>query len=70
MARVPRFVTATEAARITGLSPMMITRRLKNGQLTCYTDPTDLRRRLIAADELADFLVPKESTKRRSAPAT
>ncbi len=56
MSKAPQFITATEAARVAGLSAPAMTRRLKAGELTWYRNPADHRVRLIDAGELETYL--------------
>ncbi len=56
MPKAPMFITTTEAARVAGISPPAMTRRLKAGELTWYRDSSDHRVRLIRTDELQQYL--------------
>ncbi len=70
MSKAPQFITATEAARVAGVSAPAMTRRLKAGELAWYRDPSDHRVRLIDAGELEQYLVPKRRSEREGVSTT
>lgn len=45
----------TAAARLVGVSPQLIARRVSCGQLRTMTEPRDLRVRLVDLDDLRDL---------------
>ncbi len=56
------FVTLTEAARRLGVSEPAMRRRLQRGELQAFSNPRDARSRLIRAEELEAFMVPRPIT--------
>jgi hypothetical protein len=68
MPKAQQYLTATAAARLAGLSPPAMSRRLKAGELTWYRDPSDHRMRLIDADELQQYLKVTPNTEREGVP--
>ncbi len=59
MPRQQRFLTFGEAAATLGVSMPALQRRVEAGHLTSYADPTDFRVKLIDAQELERFMVPR-----------
>ncbi len=55
-AKPKRLAPSSEAARIAGLSPNAISRRVKAGVIKAWIDPSDHRVRLVDLDELDRYL--------------
>ena len=55
-AKPGRLAPSGEAARIAGLSPNAISRRIKEGAIAAWIDPSDRRVRLVDLDELDRYL--------------
>ena len=61
-----RLASSAKAAKVAGLSPNAISRRVKAGLISTWTDPTDLRLRLVDLDELEDYLSTPTRVQRRN----
>ena len=55
-AKTKRLAPSGEAARLAGLSPNAISRRIKEGAIAAWVDPSDHRVRLVDLDELDRYL--------------
>ncbi|MDP9354966.1 MAG: helix-turn-helix domain-containing protein [Chloroflexota bacterium] len=53
------YVTITEAAAVLGISEPALRRRVERGLIPVYTNPDDLRSRLVKAADLDAFKRPK-----------
>ncbi len=53
------FLTITEAARRLGLSEAALKRRVERGLIPLYTNPDDLRSRLVKVADLDAYAVPE-----------
>ncbi len=53
------YVTITEAARRLGVSEPALRRRVERGLIAVYSNPDDLRSRLVKAADLDAFKLPK-----------
>jgi hypothetical protein len=45
-------ITATEARRLLGVSPLKMTKLLKNGSIRHFPDPLDERKKLVSKSEV------------------
>jgi hypothetical protein len=52
-------ITATEARKLLGVSPLKMTRLLKDGRLRHFPDPLDDRKKLVSRSEVLALVVPK-----------
>lgn len=59
------FLTITEAARRLGVSEPAVRRRVGRGLIPVYSNPADLRSRLIKAADLERYAVPELVTPAR-----
>ncbi len=62
MSDAPEYVTIQQAARRLGLSEPALRRRLERGLIPTYSNPVDLRSRLIKAADLAAYATPQPVT--------
>lgn len=53
------FVTVDQAARMTGLPPKTIRRRIAQGRLEAFRSGVDMRRLLVKRDEVARMVEPQ-----------
>ncbi len=56
---VDGYVTLAEARRKLGISGDTLRRRLRQGEITLYSNPTDRRSRLVRIDELERHATPR-----------
>ena len=61
----PEFLTFAQAAKRLGIAEMSLRRRCWRGEFTLWQDPADHRRRLIRADDVDRYLVPRPLPRRR-----
>ncbi len=59
MSDAPEYVTITEAARRLGVSEPALKRRLDRNLIPTYSNPVDLRSRLIKAADVERYAVPE-----------
>jgi len=52
-------ITATEARRLLGVSPLKMTKLLRDGVLRHFPDPLDDRKKLVSRTEVLALKVPK-----------
>ena len=52
-------ITATEARRLLGVSPLKMTKLLRDGVLRHFPDPLDDRKKLVSRAEVLALKVPK-----------
>jgi len=62
-----KYVTSGEAARLLGVHPQSLTRRVRAGHLTHHRDGSDLRVRLIDQAEIERLLTPVPMPRREEA---
>ncbi|MBA2731429.1 MAG: hypothetical protein H0U54_00915 [Acidobacteria bacterium] len=52
-------ITATAARKLLGVSPLKMTRLLKEGVIRHFPDPLDDRKKLVSKGEVLALIVPK-----------
>jgi hypothetical protein len=63
--QAPQLITLTEAARRLGISRVTMSKRVKDGHFTVYTNPRDQREKLLDAAEVEAAAQPKVVKLRR-----
>ncbi len=54
-----QFLTLGEACRVVGVTRPTLRQRIRNGELACFDDWRDRRRRLVSARDLATLNTPR-----------
>jgi hypothetical protein len=53
-------ITATQARKLLGVSPLKMTKLLKDGALRLFSDPLDERKKLVSRAEVLSLKEPRE----------
>lgn len=61
----PELITLTEAAKRLNISRVTMSKRVRDGQFTVYTNPSDQREKLLDSSEVEESARPKVIQTRR-----
>jgi hypothetical protein len=52
-------ITATEARKLLGVSPLKMSKMLRDGTIRHFPDPLDERKKLVSKSEILSLIIPR-----------